>query len=331
MALTVNQKGFENQFLAIPKPNHAVGVNVDKIEQLNEDNFLLTYEVNKEEKIKSLHSQYSVVLKGTNFTYPYVMGYSLVKGSFFTQLMQERKNKSVVLNELAAFELFGNYNIVGNRITLFDDHYTIVGVISDEDEENKNIYIPITLLSDTPTTFLTFTDSENGITEEYIKNEFKEVDVLDSSHDFINLGEIRRVIQEQAIIALLLTIGTILILILKSCIKKFIISYKVVKDLLIHYYFKEIIKNKPENLLILLRRFFYIVFYISTLCFIADYIFKIFIDWNVDVNLLIELNYDCFIDKIQFIQYVFMYSSIAFVSFIIILILWFISEFKSIV
>lgn len=318
MTLIINHKGFENLFLAAPKSNNIAGVNVDKLEQLNEENFLLTYEINKEEKIKALNLKHSVVLKGTNYTYPYITGYSLVKGSFFTQLAQKQKNKSVVLNELTAFELFGNYDIVGNNIFLHNEPYTIVGVISDEDRENKNIYIPITLLSDKPTTFLTFIDSDNGVTEEYIKNEFKEAGVTDSGHDFVNFKEITRVIQEQAIISLLSTICVILIFILKSSIKKFINSCKALKDLSTQYYFKDILQNKRNNIYSLLRRFFYIVFCISSLDIILYNIFKMCINWNVDINTLMELNCDYFIDKIQFIKYGFISSSIAFISFIII-------------
>ncbi|WP_242966428.1 ABC transporter permease [Clostridium sp. BSD9I1] len=285
----MKNKGFENLLLAVPKSNTIAGVNVDKLEQLNEENFLLTYEINKEEKIKALNSNHSVFLKGTNYTYPYITGYSVVKGSFFTQLAQKQKNKSVVLNELAAFELFGSYDIVGNNVFWDSEPYTIVGVISDEDKENKNIYVPITLLSDKPTTFLTFIDSDNGVSEEYIKNEFKEANVTDTSHDFINFKEITRVIQEQAIVTILSAICVIIVSTFKSNIKKFMDSYKAFKDLLMQCYFKDILQSKPDNLYSLLRRSFYIVFCICSLSIIAYNIFKMCINWNMDINTLIGL------------------------------------------
>jgi len=328
LTVILDQKGLKNQLIVVPKFHTDVKVNVEKVEQLNENNFLLTYEVIKEGSIKFLNSRYNVFIKGTNYTYPHITGYSFAKGGFFTKSAQDQKKRSVVLNELAAFEIFGNNNIIGEKILLYDEPYTIVGVINDQDTENKNVYIPVTILSDSPTTVLTFIDSDNEITKEYIKNELKEIDVTDTSHDFINFAEIRSIIRERTMISVLLVSFTILIFILKVNTKKLINSYRDLKNLLMQHYFKDILRKKPDIIYGLLIRSFYIVFCLSTLSLIANNIFKMCINWNVDTSVLMKLNYESFIDKIQFIQYAYIFSTIAFVSFIIILVLLFISAYK---
>lgn len=321
MSFAVDHQELKSNLLVIPKSKNVPGVGIDKIEEINEENFLLTYEMNYDENVKSINSEHSVVLKGTNFTFPYITGYNLVEGSFFTQLAQEQKNRTVVLNELAAFELFGSFNIVGNTILFSDESYTIAGVINDEDKENKNVYIPITTLNNKPTTLLTSIDIENGITEEYVKNELKEVGITDVSHDFLNTNDIRSIIQEQAIVAILSVICIILILALKYSIKKFVNSYKTLKDLLVEYYFKDIIQNKLDGLYHLLIRAFCVVISILIIGILIFNIFKICISWDIDTSVLMKLNYDSFVDLIQFIQFAFVSSSVAFVTFIMTLII----------
>lgn len=325
----VNEKGFENYLLSVPKPYTAAALHVDKVEQINEDHFLLTYEVNKEETVTSINANHSVVLKGTNYTYPIVMGYRFMNGSFFTQSMQKQKSKNVVLNELAAFELFGNENIVKNKISWHGESFTIVGVIRDGDQENKNIYIPLEFLSESPTTILTPIDDKKGITEAYIKNELKEAGVMDSSHDFINVGEARRMTQELAIIAILLFFNAVLLLLVKSGMTSLMNSWKAMKDLLAQYYFTEILQKKPTTIYSLIGRFIYTAFCTSLIVYIAVTIFKICIDWNIDVNLFLELQFDSFMNKIQFMKYALLSSLLAFSTSVVVLILWFLSVCKN--
>lgn len=326
--LVIVEKGLENHFLAIPKYKNAAGVSADKFEELSEGNFLITYEVKKEEQIEVLNSKHNIVLIGTNYVYPYITSYTFAEGSFFTQSAQEHKNRTAVLNEPAAFELFGNYDIVGNNIILQGKSYIVAGVIRDEDSENKNVYIPITLLSDKPTAFMTYIDIENGITEEYIKNEFKELDVTESNYYFINFRKINKIIHEQALTALMAIILIGLSFILKHSISKFKTLYEVLKELLMQYYFKEILNNKPELIYKMIRILLRIAFCVFGALIIAYNVFKICINWNASVKELIELNFDCFINQIQFIRYVFIFSTIAFIGFIIILILCLVSLIK---
>lgn len=328
ISLFLEEKGLENYFMAIPKHSNVVGVNVDKIEDLNEENFLISYEIKKEESIKALNSKHDVLLIGTNYVYPYITGYAFAEGSFFTQSSQEQKIRTVVLNELAAYELFGNYDIAGNNIILQGKFYTVTGVIKDEDSENKNVYVPITLLNSRPTAFITYIDLENGITEEYIKNELKELDITESNYYFLNFEKISKTIHEQTLILFLAIILVVFSIILKYSIRNFKILYEAFKGLLTQNYFQEILIKKPRFIYKMFRSLLCIVFCIFGLLIIAYNIFKIYINWNVDLEELIEINLDYFVSQIQVIQHVFIFSTIAFVSFIIVLIIFIVLMLK---
>ena len=92
----------------------------------------------QEKKIKAIHGNHTVNLRGTNYSYPFVLNYNLVNGGFFTKSAQEQGSKVVVLNEIAAFELFGGNDCIRNEIIVDNLIYTVKLNIK---IENKNIYI----------------------------------------------------------------------------------------------------------------------------------------------------------------------------------------------
>ncbi len=68
---------------------------------------MLAYENTYEKSVKALNSFHGVMLKGVNFNYSHVMGHGIISGGFFTVEAAENKIKTAVLNEKAAFEMFG--------------------------------------------------------------------------------------------------------------------------------------------------------------------------------------------------------------------------------
>lgn len=68
-------------------------------------------------------------VSGTGPEYPQIRNQKTILGSFFTSSQYNSAKKVAVLGKSAAEELFGEENPVGKKITISDQHYTILGVL----------------------------------------------------------------------------------------------------------------------------------------------------------------------------------------------------------
>jgi hypothetical protein len=143
---------------------------------------MITYICEEVAAVQAINSRAGVTLRATNYTHPHVMQLVMRSGGFFTKSHQEQSSQIAVLNEKAAFDLFGSVDIVGNEITINNERYHAVGVISDGDD-TLHIYIPITLRQQSrPNSFAVRLDE--NVSKALVKNELKRIGVTDCSHDF---------------------------------------------------------------------------------------------------------------------------------------------------
>lgn len=71
------------------------------------------------------------------------------KGAFFNEMQVSRRYKLAVLNENAAYRLFGSEDCVGQAVFLNNVSYKVVGIMREQVEEAEaKIYIPYTVLED---------------------------------------------------------------------------------------------------------------------------------------------------------------------------------------
>ncbi|QHQ61903.1 hypothetical protein Ana3638_14855 [Anaerocolumna sedimenticola] len=322
MNLLIKQKVNEGLYLITPKTDKNMGISLDEINQINDDNFLLTYEVNQEKQVKINQIRYNVSVKGTNYTYPSVLSLTFIKGSYFTKQAQEKEQRTVVLNEYAAFEIFGGFEITGSKIYLDNKPYTITGVIKDGDKENKNMYIPVSLMDQQPDTYMTNLDSVNGITEEYVKNMFKLAGITDKDYYFVNLDALSKMIVNESNLSLLTLLVFLLLLLLRTGIHTFIRKSKITKELLKQYYFKEIIRKKPGLIAGIIGTCFFIALIAAVLVKLSEYIFWLILNMDLFGNLLFEFSTDCFINQVQLIRKVSVYSKFSFCVYIILFIIY---------
>lgn len=79
----------------------------------------------------------------TNDNYAYFAGLEIRKGSFFNTMQVEKNLAVAVLNETAAYQLFGNYDCVGESIYLDQAVFEVVGIVKGQGNETvAKIYIP---------------------------------------------------------------------------------------------------------------------------------------------------------------------------------------------
>lgn len=95
----------------------------------------------------------SITLYGTTGSYYDIKGLTLARGRFLKNADVTGSTFVAVVNQTAAEELFGQTNVVGETISLNGYHFTVIGVLEEEDSTTGNssdrleAYIPFTALS----------------------------------------------------------------------------------------------------------------------------------------------------------------------------------------
>lgn len=78
----------------------------------------------------------------TNENYAYFTDAYLVKGNFFNEIQIDRKMPLVVLNETAAYQLFGSQECIGETVYLNEVSYEVCGIMAEPEESGARLYIP---------------------------------------------------------------------------------------------------------------------------------------------------------------------------------------------
>jgi hypothetical protein len=207
LALIAGTEFYDDLVLASPAKIQAPRINLQKIKQLCEDEFPLTYELLQPERAATAITEYAVTLVGVNSFYPRILGFPLVEGSFFTQQAWDGKLRHVVLNEEGATVLFGSTRVSGQRLKIKGEIWIVSGVINDGDTENCRIYVPSSLLSSPGALYLLVKADET-----IIKDSLKSLGLSDDTFYFFNLGNHARLFGEQAALALMFFCSLLLIL-----------------------------------------------------------------------------------------------------------------------
>ena len=229
-AYQVNQ--LERLFLAIPRTSsNSISVNnVEEIngrvvlttygtevEQTTVSRVMLTYERRQNRSINALQSRHDVNLIGTNHSHPHVLNHNLIHGNFFSQEALNHAHNVVTLNKIAAFEIFGNIYAGGNELWINNmptgspSVFRVIGVIDDGDNENLNIYIPVTILSNTVDSIAANFSINPDLSAEYIQAIWHQMGITSDRYHLMNFDTINAVMQDRLILtASLLLMGLLL-------------------------------------------------------------------------------------------------------------------------
>ena len=83
----------------------------------------------------------------TNDNYSYFSGMQIRSGTFFNSVHVNRKMAVAVLNEAAAYQMFGNYDCIGESIYLNHNAFTVVGIVKEcINSYEAKIYVPNTVV-----------------------------------------------------------------------------------------------------------------------------------------------------------------------------------------
>ena len=227
LVITDNQvQRQERLILAIPNASgHALSVNT--VEEINDrvalasdgqdverttiSRIMLTYETIQRRNINALQSRHEANLIGTNHSHPHVLNHTMTHGRFFSQEALIHAHRVVVLNERAAFELFGDIYTAGNELSMSNMPYRVVGVIDDGDEENLNVYVPTTLLGNTVDAIAANFSINQDLSEEYILTVWQQIGITAERYRLVNFDTLAMVVRDRLILAVFLLLAGLLL------------------------------------------------------------------------------------------------------------------------
>lgn len=121
----------------------------EEMERLEKKNYFFTFMQRQNIEISNGIRGKSMEVVGTNDNFPYFLKGSMLGGTFFNKIYLEKKCKVAVINEKAAFELFGTTSGLGNRIYIGQQVYEVIGVIENSYLKNTaQIYLPETTFNE---------------------------------------------------------------------------------------------------------------------------------------------------------------------------------------
>jgi hypothetical protein len=259
LAFNLGGGGYRNLLLAAPSDIHAPLINIQKVEQICEDEFLLTYEILEAERVVTSQAQYPVTIIGTNSFYPRLLGLSLTEGSFFTKQAWDGKQKHAVLNETAAFAVFGSSRVSGQRIKIGGDTWIVTGVVNDGDDETSRVYVPSSVRGGGAASLLALMESGRGITEArlhesrlheaYIKDSLKSLGVQNELFTFYNLETRARLYRQQVGVVLMFLCCLVLIMFIPRWLERLKMAVSALQGELKNHYPRELLKTHSPAIL----------------------------------------------------------------------------------
>ncbi|MCL2243867.1 MAG: ABC transporter permease [Treponema sp.] len=220
---------------------------VQKIEEYSENEFLITYQIPGTARVSLPHGEFPVLVIGTNSCYSNLLLSVISEGSFFSKQAWKSKQRHAVLNEKAAFTIFGSSRIAGNQFKIQNETWLVSGVINDGNDDKSIIYIPSSVNGGAAGELLALMTESSGVNagynEAYIKNSIKTLGVHEGNFSFYNLGVRIRRLWERVVIALLLFTALFFISLMRHILIKFFSALADIKKMTDSRYIGEILRD----------------------------------------------------------------------------------------
>ena len=233
--------------LAAPSGFGAQGLDPERVALFCKEEFLVTYELRRSKTARAAQSSHAVAMIGTNSHYRDILGYPVLDGGFFTEAAQTAGYRHAVLNETAAFALFGGVAVSGGNFKLDGETWTVAGVIDDLDGSSANIYVPSGFIGGRPDSLMTLLDG--NVTETYAKNALKTLGIRETNYDFINFASSAAAFWERFAVGWKAALCFALILLGRIAIAKTIKNIPLFREKLKVMYMREMIAKDGVGLL----------------------------------------------------------------------------------
>jgi frataxin-like iron-binding protein CyaY len=245
------------------------------------------------------------------------MGLPIPEGSFLSNQAWTGKQRHAVLNEKAAFTIFGSSKISGNRFRLRNETWIVTGVINDGDEDRSRVYVPSSIRGGEASALALM--STGNLDEAYIKNSVKTLGIRDGNFYYINLQTLCRLLWERAGIIPLLFFAFLFLSLLRPLIGRFREAWFTFKQELSLHYPGEIFQKSRKSVLMLVLFFLGLLFFPVLALLLFLYLASVCLPWQ-DIPSLTSLNLDLFyphlvrIRNFEFISRIFFVLSLFFLA-----------------
>ncbi|GHU01385.1 hypothetical protein FACS1894147_01120 [Spirochaetia bacterium] len=288
---------YSGLLLVVPAEVASPSLDIQKIEELCEDEFLLCYEIPKAAKASFPNAlsqtEHAVTLVGVNSSYPHIMGLYPAEGSFFSKQAWDEKKRHAVLNEQAAFTIFGSIKITGSLIKTAGEIWVVSGVIRDGDDDHCRIYVPSSVQGGEAVSLMALLDIRRGITESYAKDMLKSLGLQEDAFTWYNLETQTSLLLERALAAWGIILLLIFLYVIPRLGKKCAALLSVLREDLKTFYIKELLTVRGARLLKMAILFLALAVSAAAALFLARKMLSLCITWQ-DIPRLSDLNRDVF-------------------------------------
>jgi len=260
---------FNDLLYVVPKTAEMRELSGDKLEEINGESLILSYEILSNVRVDALNAVYDCVLVRTNYTYNYLFNHPIISGGFFAQDAQEQGRATAVLSLSAANSIFGNSNVYGKSITINTIKYTVVGVIDDGNDDENRIYVPVNYNQNQNNTAPGTASPNDGgkrpgsqstpsvsgpvflmtsaanTSADYVKNELKAANISDMRYYFAPIGVLAALVGKMPINALKIMAIIFSIIILIAFILIFLNCFRLLRQKLGEAYFSYTLRHNP--------------------------------------------------------------------------------------
>ena len=235
--------GLDRAQAFIPKQQNADGKDPAALADILDDELVYTYESQKSITLKTQLRNVPVQLFSVNYAYPIVTGLPLAGGSFFTKTAEDMLFKHIVLNEQAAFQLFGGTDIIGQTLEWDGQIFEIVGILADG-LDDATAYASAALTGENAQAFMALPDAANGLSTAHVLNLMKQAGVTTKDYDIIDTGKLRAMMPGKTLfLGTLIPIGIGVWLII-ACSRGLRNSFAAVQAKSKRYYWHELLRHE---------------------------------------------------------------------------------------
>ena len=246
IASLAKSESIQNLLLVTPLQLSSPGIGVSRIEEFTDNNFLVTYEITSSDRVSLAYADFPVTVVATNSCYSQILGYNLTEGSFFSKQAWTARQRHAVLNETAAFSVFGSSRIAGNQFKIRGDTWLVTGIINDGDNDNSRVYIPSSVTGGQAGYFFALISEAAGISETYIKNSMKTLGIHETMFSFINLNTQIKNLYERACVTVMLFSGFLFVFLFLFFIGKFRNAFLLLKTEMKNRYIAQIFRENKK-------------------------------------------------------------------------------------
>jgi len=312
-----------NHLAALPKANSDKLINIEAADGINkkvmsdgdsDGRVMLTYQTIYETWATASKAGGAIKLNAVNYTFPFVMGYAITDGSFFSQGAQDTGQAVAALNKKAAFNLFGSIYATGGKVTINGKAYTVAGVIDDNDDKTLNVYVPAAVLNEAAAQGVIV--SLNGTSEEWAKNKLKAAYIDDARFHFINLGLVAQVVADKVYLSGIIAAMGFLIIAFKMSLRLLRVCLRNFKALRKEEYLMGILRGSPGTVFKLTASVILSVAIVVCLFALLPFVTEKFLVIGTVKGVFGGLVFSCFTAEITGLQSLYQLSNIFFTVFV---------------